>query len=165
MMTVIAVCGDVVRGQLKVLQITALPRYLIEEFIRGIRKHFDRRVLVIAKVTHDEVASLRVVVRGVVHRQFAPDAGDLGCSISLTLDVPCEAVHEGIGVPAIPFLIAAHLLAPCRQAVKLTNPLTMLGLAVEHIAGECGEDFDVPEEVIEAVVLGHSAFDHIEALD
>ena len=40
----------------------------------------------------------------------------------------------------------------------------MLGLAVEHIAGECGEDFDVPEEVIEAVVLGHSAFDHIEAV-
>ena len=34
MMTVIAVCGDAVHGQL--LQITALHRYLIEEFIGGI---------------------------------------------------------------------------------------------------------------------------------
>ena len=165
MMAVIAVCGDVVRGQLKVLQVTTLPRYLIEEFIGGVRKHLHRRVLVIAQVTHDEVAGLGVVVRGVVHRQLALDAVNFRCGISFTLDVPCEAVHEGIGVPAIPFLIAAHLLAFVDETLVLALPLTALGLVTEHIADTGCEDFDVIEKIVDAMVLRHSTLDHIEALD
>ena len=165
MMTVIAVCGDVVRGQLKVLQITALPRYLVEEFIRRIRKHLDRRVLVIGEVAHDEVAGLGVVVRGVVHRQLALDAGDLECGIRLVLNGLREAVHEGVGVPAIPFLIAAHLLAFVDETLVLALPLTALSLATEHIADTGCEDSDVIEKIVDAMVLRHSALDHIEALD
>ena len=100
-----------------------------------------------------------------MHRQLALDAGDLECGIRLTLDVPCEAIHEGVGVPAIPILIAAHLLAFVDEALVLTLPLTALGLAIEHIADAGREDFDVIEKVVDAMVLCHSAFDHVKALD